>query len=108
MMYLSPLYPGSLRLMILNASRSNGRVAGYSCSRLREICYVCFANEQTSHSILSGARLPVSSAPLTCLGSCSIASGPASPSILCHLVAVAPTGLRGIRLGWNPPVEKVD
>jgi len=59
---------------------------------------VCFANKQVSHSILSGARLSVSSAPITCLGSCAIALGPIWPRILCHLVAVAPIGLRAIRL----------
>ena len=32
--YLSPLYPGSPRVIILNATRLNGRVAGNSCSRL--------------------------------------------------------------------------
>ena len=72
---------------------------------------MCFAIKQVSHSIFSGAYLlvnSVSSAPLTCLGSCSIASDPAWPSILCHFVAVAPTGLRAIRLGWNLLVEKVD
>jgi len=62
---------------------------------------VCFTNKQTLHSILSGTRSSASSAPLTYLESCLIASGPAWPSILCHLVAVAPTGLRAIRLGWN-------
>jgi hypothetical protein len=109
-MYLSPLYPGSLRVMILKASRSNGRVAGCSCSRLREIYCVCFASEQTSHSILSGARLSFSSssAPLMCLGSCSIALGPVWPSILYHFVAIAPTGLRAILLGWCLLNEKVD
>jgi hypothetical protein len=79
-MYLSPLYPSSLRVIILNASRLNGRVAGNSCSHLREICCVCFANKQASHSILSGARSvvnSVSSAPLMCLGSYLIAVGPA-------------------------------
>jgi hypothetical protein len=78
-MYLSPLYPSSPRVIILNATRSNSRVAGNSCSRLREICYVCFANKQTLYSILSGARLSISSSsstPLTYLGSYSIASGP--------------------------------
>jgi len=62
---------------------------------------VCFANKQTSHSILSGARSSISSsssAPLTCLGSYSIASGPAWPSILCYFIAVAPTSLRAILL----------
>jgi len=63
---------------------------------------VCFANKQTSHLILSGARLlvlnSVSSALITCLGSYAIALGPAWPSILCYLVAVAPIGLRAIWL----------
>ena len=60
---------------------------------------MCFANKQTSHLILSGARSLVSSAPLTCLESFLIALGPAWLSILCHLVAKAPTGLRAMRLG---------
>jgi len=63
---------------------------------------VCFTNKQVSHLILSGARLvvnSVSSAPLTCLGSCLIALGPAWPSILCYFIAVAPTSLRAILLG---------
>jgi len=62
---------------------------------------VCFANEQTSHLILSGTRSLISSlssAPLTCLGSYLIASGPTWPSILCHFIAVAPTNLRAILL----------
>ena len=62
---------------------------------------MCFANKQTSHSILSGARSLISSlssAPSTCLESCLIASGPAWLSILCHFVAMAPTGLRAILL----------
>jgi hypothetical protein len=78
-MYLSPLYPSSLRVMILNATRLNGRVAGNLCSRLREICCVCFTNKQTLHLILSGACLLISSlisALLTYLGSCLIALGP--------------------------------
>ena len=41
---------------------------------------MCFANKQTSHSILSGARLlvlnSVSSAPIICLGSYAIVLGP--------------------------------
>ena len=101
MTYLSPLYPSSLRVIILNATRLNGRVAGNSCSRLREIYYICFANKQTLHLILSGARLLISSSsstPSTCLGSCLIALGPAWLSILCHFVAVAPTSLRAILL----------
>jgi len=79
-MYLSPLYPGSLRVMISNATRLNGRVAGNSYSRLQEICCVCFDIKQTSHLILSGARSSISSsssAPLTYLGSYLIALGPA-------------------------------
>jgi len=63
---------------------------------------VCFANKQTLHSILSGARSlvlnSVSSAPMTCLESYAIVLGPAWPSILCHLIAVAPIGLRAIWL----------
>jgi len=62
---------------------------------------VCFANKQVSHLILSGAYLvvnSVSSAPMTCLGSCLIVLGPVWLSILCHLVAVAPIGLRAMRL----------
>jgi len=101
-MYLLPLYPGSLRVIILNASRSNGRVARNSYSCLREICCVCFANKQALHSILSGARSVVnlvSSVLLICLGSCLIAAGPAWPRILCHFIAVAPTNLRAMRLG---------
>jgi len=74
---------------------------------------VCFANKQTLHLILSGACLlvsnSVSSALITCLGSCAIALGPTWPSILCHLVAVAPIGLRAMRLGWYLlEVENVD
>ena len=61
---------------------------------------MCFDIEQTSHLILRDARSSFSSAPLTCLGSYLIALGPAWPSILCHFVAVAPTGLRAVRLGW--------
>ena len=65
---------------------------------------MCFANKQTSHLILSGACLlvlnSVSSAPIMCLGSCAIALGPVWLSILCHLIAVAPIGLRAMRLGW--------
>jgi hypothetical protein len=63
---------------------------------------MCFANKQVSHSILSGARLVVnlvSSTPLTYLGSCLIASGPAWLSILYYFIAVAPTSLRAILLG---------
>jgi len=59
---------------------------------------VCFANKQTLHLILSGARSSISSlssALLTYLGSCLIALGPIWPRILCHFIAVAPTGLRG-------------
>jgi len=40
---------------------------------------MCFANKQALYSILSGARLlisSISSTLLTCLGSCLIASGP--------------------------------
>jgi len=63
---------------------------------------VCFANKQTLYSILSGARLlvlnSVSFTPIICLGSCIIALGPAWLSILCHLIAMAPIGLRAIRL----------
>ena len=66
---------------------------------------MCFANKQTSHLILSGARLVVvnlvNSAPLTCLGSCLIALGPTWPRILCYFVAMALTSLWAIRLGWN-------
>ena len=73
---------------------------------------MCFATEQVSHSILSGARSVVNSvrsAPSTCLGSCSIASGPAWPRILCHFVAVAPIGLQAIQLIWCLfEVENVD
>jgi hypothetical protein len=111
MTYLSLLYPSSLRVIILNTTRSNSRVAGNSCSHLREICCVCFANKQTSYLILSGARLLISSSsstPSTCLGSYSIALGPVWPSILCYFIAVAPIGLRAILLGWNLPVKKVD
>ena len=57
---------------------------------------MCFANKQTLHLILSGARPSASSALLTCLGSYLIALGPIWPSILCHLVAIAPTGLQAI------------
>jgi len=61
---------------------------------------MCFTNKQTLHSILSGARLlvsnSVSSTLITCLGSCTIALGPIWPSILCHLIVVAPIGLRAI------------
>ena len=63
---------------------------------------MCFANKQTLYLILSGARLLISSlssAPLTCLGSYLIASGPTWPSILCHFVAMAPISLRAILLG---------
>jgi len=63
---------------------------------------MCFANKQVSYSILSGTYLvvnSVSSAPLTCLGSYLIALGPAWPSILCHLIAMAPTSLWAMRLG---------
>jgi len=63
---------------------------------------VCFASKQTSHLILSGAYLLVSnlvsSAPITYLKSCVIVLGPIWLSILCHLVAVAPIGLRAMRL----------
>jgi hypothetical protein len=72
---------------------------------------VYFANKQASHSILSGARLvvnSVSSAPLTCLGSCLIALGPAWLSILYHFVAIAPTGLRAILLSRCLLIKKVD
>ena len=61
---------------------------------------MCFANKQTLHLILSGARLLVlnlvSSAPMTYLGSYAIALGPIWPSILYYLVAVAPIGLWAI------------
>jgi len=61
---------------------------------------VCFTNKQTLYLILSGAYLlvlnSVSSTPITCLGSCVIALGPIWPSILCHLIAVAPIGLWAI------------
>ena len=100
-MYLSPLYPSSPRVIILNTTRSNGQVARNSCSRLQEIYCVCFANKQTLYLILSGACLSISSSSSTlstCLGSCLIALGPAWPSILCYFVAVAPIGLRAILL----------
>jgi len=58
---------------------------------------VCFANKQTSYSILSGACLlvsnSVSSAPITCLRSYAIVLGPIWLSILCYLVAIALIGL---------------
>ena len=101
-MYLSPLYPSPLRLIISNANYLNGQVARNSYCRLREICCVCFDIEQVLHLILSGARSSansVSFAPLTYLKSCSIASGPAWPSILCHFKAMALTSLRAIWLG---------
>jgi len=60
---------------------------------------VYFANKQTLHLTLNGARLLVSSAPLIYLGSCLIALGPAWLRILCHLVAKALTSLWAIRLG---------
>ena len=85
-----------MRLIISNANHLNGQVAGNSYYRLQEIYCVCFAIKQTSHSIFSGAYSlvnSVSSAPMTCFGSCAIASGLAWPSILCHSVAVALIGL---------------
>ena len=97
-MYLSPLQPGIARSIISNANRSNGQMAGNSCSRLQEICCVYFTNEQTSHLIFSGAHSLVSSAPIICFRSYTIASGLAQPSILCHSVAVALIGLQAIRL----------
>ena len=57
---------------------------------------MCFANKQTSHLILSGARSSIrslSSTLLIYLGSCPIALGPAWPSILCYFIAMAPTSL---------------
>ena len=103
MAYLLPLYPSTLRQMILNASRLNSRVARNSCSHLREIYCVCFASKQTLHSILSGARSlvlnSVSSTPITCFRSCAIALGPIWPRILCRLIAVALTSLQAIQLG---------
>jgi len=61
---------------------------------------MCFASKQTLHLILSGAHSlvlnSVSSAPITCLGSCVIALGPIWPSILYHLIAIAPISLWAI------------
>ena len=109
--YLLPLYPGPLRLIISNANRLNGRVAGNSYCRLQKICCVCFAIKQVLYSILSGAYLVVNLVTfmlLICLGSYLIASGPVQPSILCYFEAVALTSLQAIWLSQYLPVKKVD
>ena len=92
-----------MRLIISNANHLNSQVAGNSCSRLQEICCVCFAIKQTLHSIFSGAHLLISSVsftPMMCFGSCVIALGLAWPSILCYFIAVALIGLWAIWLSW--------
>ena len=70
-----------------------------------------FAIKQTSYLILSGAYLLVklvSSVLLMCFRSCLIASGLVWPSILCHFMAVALTGLWAILLSWNLLLEVVN
>ena len=62
---------------------------------------MCFANKQTSHLILSGARLLISSLSsmlLIYLGSYLIALDPIWLSILYYFIAIAPTSLRAILL----------